>query len=102
MDAFRMWWVLVLTHLPIHMTETHTHIHVCTEAKQSPFAQRSSSPHLRVWIDLYYSYGPYTRRQDYSQGAIEICAKGSYTSLLQAKPESSFTVGKHPQVDGTP
>eukprot|EP01049_Picozoa_sp_SAG25_P001265 SAG25_NODE_53_length_18703_cov_126.779104_5_plen_78_part_00 len=30
-----------------------------------------------VWIDLYYSYGPYTRRQDYSQGAIEICAKGS-------------------------
>eukprot|EP01047_Picozoa_sp_COSAG01_P104076 COSAG01_NODE_33456_length_563_cov_6.271552_1_plen_61_part_01 len=31
---------------------------------------------LCVWIDLYYSYGPYTRRQDYSQGAIEICAKG--------------------------
>eukprot|EP01047_Picozoa_sp_COSAG01_P038487 COSAG01_NODE_3126_length_6545_cov_7.559572_1_plen_68_part_10 len=29
-----------------------------------------------VWIDLYYSYGPYTRRQDYSQGAIEIYAKG--------------------------
>jgi hypothetical protein len=59
-----------------------------------------------VWNDLYShtAIQLYTRRQDYSQGAIEICAKakGSYTSLLQAKPESSFTVGKHPQVDGTP
>jgi hypothetical protein len=51
---------------------------------------RTGGSRLRcVWID-----GPYTRRQDYSQGAIEICAKGPHTSLLQAPPRVRFTLGK--------
>eukprot|EP01047_Picozoa_sp_COSAG01_P077978 COSAG01_NODE_14240_length_1478_cov_5.235678_1_plen_94_part_10 len=43
---------------------------------------------------LWTVCGPYTRKQDYSQGAIEICAKGPHTSLLQAPPRVRFTLGK--------
>eukprot|EP01047_Picozoa_sp_COSAG01_P032739 COSAG01_NODE_2379_length_7794_cov_7.414295_11_plen_222_part_00 len=54
-----------------------------------------------VWKDLYSHTARTPEGRTTAKGPLRSARKARLYMLLQAKPESSFTVGKHPQVDGT-